>query len=125
VFQEGHVTVVQDWLVFFLLVSAASLMVASLFTRRGMAAEQIAANIKEGTVAFLKRQYKTVVALLCLLLPTFAYAQTEHAGGGEANLVLPDLRTVHHFGMDGHALLLVGLLCCFAGLLFGLVKSPN
>jgi K(+)-stimulated pyrophosphate-energized sodium pump len=110
VFQEGHVSVVQGSVVVFLLVSVLSLIVASLFTREVMGA------IK----TFLKRQSKTVVALLALLFPTFAYAQTEHAGGGEANLTLPDLTAVNHFGLNGHALLLVGLLCCFAGLLFGL-----
>jgi len=104
------VSVVQGSVVVFLLVSVLSLIVASLFTREVMGA------IK----TFLKRQSKTVVALLALLFPTFAYAQTEHAGGGEANLTLPDLTAVNHFGLNGHALLLVGLLCCFAGLLFGL-----
>ena len=103
-------SVVQGSVVVFLLVSVLSLIVASLFTREVMGA------IK----TFLKRQSKTVVALLALLFPTFAYAQTEHAGGGEANLTLPDLTAVNHFGLNGHALLLVGLLCCFAGLLFGL-----
>ena len=61
-----------------------------------------------------------MAALLCLLLPTFAYAQPEQAGGGEANLVLPDLSTVSFFGMNGHALLMIGLLFCAGGLLFGL-----
>jgi len=58
-----------------------------------------------------------------LLLPTLAHAQTEHAGGGEANLVLPDLRSVtfaNFFGLNGHALLSIGLLFCVGGLLFGL-----
>ena len=32
------------------------------------------------------------------------------AGGGEANLVLPDLSTVSFFGINGHALLTIGLL---------------
>ena len=68
----------------------------------------------------LKRQYKIVAAVLGLLLPTFAYGQTDHAGGGEANLVLPDLSTVNFFGMNGHALLMIGLLFCVGGLLFGL-----
>ena len=68
----------------------------------------------------MKRQYKTVAALLGLLLPTFAYAQPEHAGGGEANLMLPDLSTVNFLGMNGHALLMIGLLFCVGGLLFGL-----
>ena len=62
-----------------------------------------------------------MAALLGLLLPTFAYAQPEHAGGGgEANLVLPDLSTVNFLGMNGHALLMIGLLFCVGGLLFGL-----
>ncbi|UWZ86517.1 sodium-translocating pyrophosphatase [Occallatibacter riparius] len=53
------------------------------------------------------------------LLPAFAGAQ-EKAGGGEANLVLPDLSSVSFLGMTGHALLTVGLLFCVGGLLFGL-----
>jgi K(+)-stimulated pyrophosphate-energized sodium pump len=57
------------------------------------AMQKIAGAIKEGAEAFLKRRIKTVAALMGLLLPTFASAQ-EHAGGGEANLVLPDLSTV-------------------------------
>jgi len=81
----------------------------------------IAGAIRAGAGTFLKRQYKAVAALMFLLLPTFAYAQTEHAGGGgEANLVLPDLTTVSFFGMNGHALLMIGLLFCVGGLLFGL-----
>ena len=71
---------------------------------------------------FLSRQYKTAAALLCLLLPTIASAQG-HAGGGEANLTLPDLKSVsfsNFFGLNGHALLSIGLLFCVGGLLFGL-----
>ena len=117
----------QYWVYFFLAVSGLSLVVAFFFARQVIgsdtgtpAMQEIAAAIKEGAVAFLKRQYKTVVAVLGLLLPTFAYAQPEHAGGGEANLVLPDLSTVSFFGMNGHALLMIGLLFCAGGLLFGL-----
>jgi len=40
--------------------------------------------------------------------------------GGEANLRLPDLSTVNFLGIDGHSLLLVGLIFCFFGLMFGL-----
>ncbi len=40
--------------------------------------------------------------------------------GGEAALKLPDLSTVTFLGIDGHKLLLVGLLFCFLGLMFGL-----
>jgi K(+)-stimulated pyrophosphate-energized sodium pump len=112
----------------FLGVSVFSLFIAFLFARQVIgsdlgtpALQKIASAIKEGAPAFIKRQYKTIAALLGLLLPTFADAQTEHTGGGgEANLVLPDLSTVHFFGMNGHALLMIGLLFCVGGLLFGL-----
>src|SRR5260370_10638917 len=40
--------------------------------------------------------------------------------GGEAALKLPDLSEVTFLGVDGHRLLLVGLLFCFLGLMFGL-----
>ncbi len=76
--------------------------------------------IQQRAAALLQRQRKTVVALMGLLLPTIAFAQPEHAGGGEANLVLPDLTTVSFFGMNGHNLLMIGLLFCVGGLLFGL-----
>ena len=62
---------VTAWVCFFLTVSVLSLIVAWLFTREVVgldtatpAMQQIAAAI-----AFLKRQYKTVAALLGLLLP--------------------------------------------------------
>jgi K(+)-stimulated pyrophosphate-energized sodium pump len=42
-------------------------------------------------------------------------------GGGEANLVLPDLSTVDFHGIDGHSLLMTGLLVCALGLGFGLL----
>src|SRR5437868_6503556 len=40
--------------------------------------------------------------------------------GGEAALKLPDLSNVTFLGVDGHKLLLVGLVFCFLGLMFGL-----
>src|ERR1017187_4865779 len=103
-------------------VSTLSLVVAFLSSRvigSDLGTTKIAGAILQGAEAFLKRQYKIVAAILCLLLPTFANAQ-EQAGGGEASLKLPDLSTVQHFGMDGRALLMIGLLFCAGGLLFGL-----
>ena len=44
----------------------------------------------------------------------------QRSEGGEAALKLPDLSGVNFLGIDGHRLLLVGLLFCFFGLLFGL-----
>jgi K(+)-stimulated pyrophosphate-energized sodium pump len=40
--------------------------------------------------------------------------------GGEAALKLPDLSEVTFLGIDGHRLLLGGLVICFLGLMFGL-----
>jgi K(+)-stimulated pyrophosphate-energized sodium pump len=113
---------------FFLGVSVLSLVVALFFARQviglGIGAHhhvgKIAGAIREGAEPFLKRQLKTAAAIIGLLVPTLAYGQSEHAGGGEANLVLPDLSSVNFFGMNGHALLMIGLLFCVGGLLFGL-----
>jgi len=44
----------------------------------------------------------------------------QRSEGGEAALKLPDLSGVDFLGINGHRLLLVGLLFCFFGLLFGL-----
>jgi K(+)-stimulated pyrophosphate-energized sodium pump len=52
--------------------------------------------------------------------PSMAFAQA-HQPGGEANLKLPDLSQVKFLGIDGHTLLLLGLIICFLGLLFGLI----
>ena len=41
--------------------------------------------------------------------------------GGEASLVLHDLSCVSFLGVDGQTLLMVGLVVCALGLLFGLV----
>ncbi len=116
----------QDWVYFFLAVSAISLIVAFFFARQLKGADQgtpdrqkIAGTIRRGAEALLNRPYRALVALLGLLLPTFAHAQ-EHAVGGEANLKLPDLSSVDFLGMNGHALLMIGLLFCVGGLLFGL-----
>ncbi len=44
----------------------------------------------------------------------------ERHAGGEANLVLPDLGSVTFLGIDGHTLLMFGLIVCALGLVFGL-----
>jgi len=46
-------------------------------------------------------------------------AVVEHEAGGEANLTLPDLSGTQFFGnaIDGHKLLLIGLLFCAFGLM--------
>ncbi len=114
----------QSWVNLFLAVSGLSLVVA-FFARQIIGLDRgtpelrkLAGAIKGGAEALLARPYKTLAAVLLLMLPTFANAQAE-AAGGEASLKLPDLSTVHHFGMDGRALLMIGLLFCIGGLLFG------
>jgi len=44
-------------------------------------------------------------------------------GGGEANLILPDLSSETFLGVTGHSLLLVGILVSALGLVFGLVVA--
>jgi K(+)-stimulated pyrophosphate-energized sodium pump len=70
----------------------------------------------------------TVAAGIALLAagaaPALAQTPGEgaaHKGGGEASLVLPDLSKVSFLGVDGHSLLLIGLLVSFLGMVFGLV----
>src|SRR5881409_2237628 len=71
-----------------------------------------------------------LVLLLVLTLGALAAApdalaaaptQGQHAGGGEASLIVPDLGQVTVGGMNGRNLLLFGLVVCALGLLFGIV----
>ena len=62
------------------------------------------------------------VATLAFALPT--YGQSHQ--GGEASLELPDLSRVTFFGgIDGHTLLLTGLIVCVLGLVFGMAIYMN
>ena len=58
---------------------------------------------------------------MILLGATQAFAQPSEEAAGEANLKIPDLSQVQFLGVDGHKLLMVGILFCVFGLLFGLV----
>jgi len=59
-------------------------------------------------------------ALLLLSATALLAHPAEEAGGGEASLKLPDLSSVKFLGVDGHTLLLFGILICIFGLLFGM-----
>src|SRR6516162_8382182 len=59
------------------------------------------------------------VTMLLMLGSSLAYAQPGETAG-EANLQLPRLDSVSFLGVDGHSLLMIGLLFCVFGLLFGL-----
>ena len=107
---------------FILALSTLSLVAAFFFARRVIGSDtgmqRVAVAVKAGAGALMQRQYKTIAALLMMVLPSLAYGQGEPAG--EASLKLPDLSVVHHFGLNGPALLMVGLLFCVGGLLFGM-----
>ncbi|MGA7380730.1 MAG: sodium/proton-translocating pyrophosphatase, partial [Terriglobales bacterium] len=66
-------------------------------------------------------------AVAVMTLASAAFGQPPGEVGGEANLKLPDLSSVSFLqklvtnGVDGHKLLLVGILFCIFGLGFGLV----
>ncbi|HYL14900.1 MAG TPA: sodium-translocating pyrophosphatase [Terriglobales bacterium] len=62
------------------------------------------------------------LASLVVLNAVAAAAQpSSESVGGEASLKVPDLSSVQFLGVSGHRLLLVGILFCIFGLLFGLV----
>jgi len=77
-------------------------------------------------VAFASRRIAKASAALAsflLVITACAFAQpAEEAGGGEAALKLPDLSSVSFLNnaIDGHKLLLIGILFCVFGLGFGM-----
>jgi len=63
-----------------------------------------------------------LLTAVCLLAVGSAPLFAQQHGGGEANLILPDLSTATFLGgMDGRSFLMIGLLVCVLGLAFGLV----
>ena len=55
-----------------------------------------------------------------LLSAVGVWQAAPETAGGEANLKLPDLSSVNFLGINGHKLLLFGILFCVFGLAFGL-----
>jgi K(+)-stimulated pyrophosphate-energized sodium pump len=72
------------------------------------------------TVCARLRTFGAVFSILAAFLAAPAFAQSEQ--GGEANLVLPDLGSVTFLGgINGHNLLMVGLVASALGMVFGLI----
>jgi K(+)-stimulated pyrophosphate-energized sodium pump len=71
---------------------------------------------------FLKKTFATATLLTVGAASALAQPAPE-AGGGEAGLNLPDLSQVTFFNgaIDGHRLLMIGILFCIFGLGFGMV----
>src|SRR5450631_2429800 len=68
----------------------------------------------------LTRTVAATIAVLCFASIS-TLAQSAHEVGGEASLKLPDLSQVLFLGIDGHRLLMIGILFCIFGLGFGLI----
>src|SRR5436190_19496223 len=69
--------------------------------------------------ASVSRLLLALLALLALCPPS--WAQERHSGG-EANLILPNLGQANFLGgINGHTLLMAGLLVSALGLVFGLI----
>jgi K(+)-stimulated pyrophosphate-energized sodium pump len=66
------------------------------------------------------RRGATAAAAFVTLAASAALAQPASEAGGEAGLKLPDLSSVSFLGVDGHKLLMIGILFCIAGLGFGM-----
>jgi K(+)-stimulated pyrophosphate-energized sodium pump len=77
------------------------------------------ANLVSRGSRFAQGRAVAVFALVTLGASA-ALAQPAPEAGGEAGLKLPDLSSVSFLGIDGHRLLMVGILFCIAGLGFGL-----
>jgi len=58
--------------------------------------------------------------ILGLLAETTALAKPPEGAAGEASLKLPDFTQVQFLGLSGHNLLMIGIVFCIFGLLFGL-----
>jgi K(+)-stimulated pyrophosphate-energized sodium pump len=66
------------------------------------------------------RKMSASLAAFVLLATVASVAQPAESAGGEASLKLPDLSSVSFLGVDGHRLLMIGLLFCLFGLGFGM-----
>lgn len=79
---------------------------------------------KMRVVRSLARLSTLLLAVFLLVVPVVA--QETHQGGGEANLVLPDLDQARFFGdIGGRSLLMVGIGVSVLGMLFGLAMYKH
>ena len=77
------------------------------------------------SASFLRHCYrvKSFFAMIAVLTLSSSAALAQPSSdevGGEAGLKLPDLSSVSFLGIDGHKLLMIGLVFCVLGLGFGL-----
>src|SRR6185295_962608 len=71
--------------------------------------------------------WAVLILVLLVAAPQIVSAQpesggtqaTEHTPGGEVNIKLPSLEQGEFLGLNGHQILMSGLVVCVLGLLFG------
>ena len=78
------------------------------------------------TLKGIRRLKSLSLGVICMVVTLLGAAQAfakppGEGAGGEASLKLPDLSQVQFLGVDGHKLLMIGILFCVFGLLFGLI----
>jgi len=113
---------VENFMLYFII--GIGLLLSMLISRK--------VSLSVGRFSSLARRFRrsaftiTGLASLVAFNAFSAFAQTHGEAGGEAALKLPDLSNVTFFGgFNGRTLLLVGLVVCFLGLLFGLAIYMN
>ncbi|MBS1807294.1 MAG: sodium-translocating pyrophosphatase [Acidobacteria bacterium] len=78
-------------------------------------------NIR-GVAGSIRHTKYLLFTLSLLIFNSLTILAQEHKGGGEASLVLPDLSKVNFLGgVNGHTLLLIGLVVSALGMIFGLM----
>ena len=74
----------------------------------------------KGVAVSIRRTKHLLFTLSLLLFTSLTTLAQSH--GGEASLILPDLSKVNFLGgINGHSLLLIGLVVCALGMIFGLI----
>jgi K(+)-stimulated pyrophosphate-energized sodium pump len=80
-----------------------------------------ATGTSESRLVSLMARFFAAGSALVLMLISAGTAMADESTGGEANLKLPDLSEVRFlWGIDGHQLLVWGILFCIFGLAFGM-----
>src|ERR1700739_523540 len=102
---------VAGWVWFFAAISAVSLAAASAASSWTLGLKRLSAHV--WPVARRLTGAGLAVGAFIAATAGAALAQTApESAGGEANLKLPDLSQVNFLGIDGHKLLMVGILFC-------------
>jgi K(+)-stimulated pyrophosphate-energized sodium pump len=81
---------------------------------------QTAERTSENALVSRLAKFFAAGAAMVVALMSAGAARAQESAGGEANLKLPDLSQVNFLGVDGHTLLVWGILFCLFGLAFGM-----